>query len=77
MLSKHYVKIGTRNILITFRQGQESFIELYDRDTKMSLHIREEEDNFLVAFHFTEGQEDPVNQIDLDTGEHCWYEHAR
>ena len=57
MLSKHYVKIGTRNILITYGQGQDSFIELYDRDSKMSLHVREEEDNFLVAFHFIEGQD--------------------
>ena len=75
MPTVHHAKIGTRKLRITYQEGPDSFIELYDKGTKMSFHIREEEDNFLVAFHFIEGKEEPVNQIDLDTGEFVWYKH--
>ena len=70
------LQIGKRNFRLVIEEGKEGFILLEDKGSNMALHIREEDD-FLVAIHFIEGQPDPANQIDLDTGEHCWYEHAR
>jgi hypothetical protein len=62
------IVIGNRNMSLIYEGGVDGFIELQDSDTNMSLHIRQEDDQ-LLALHFVEGQSDPVNQLDLDSGD--------
>jgi hypothetical protein len=61
------LNIGGRNLGLVYEEGKEGFIELRDNDRDMSLHIRQED--FLIALHFVPNESDPVNQIDLDTGD--------
>ena len=67
-MPKVNVKIGERNLIINYEEGADGFVEINDADSDTSLHIRDEED-MLLALHFIEGEEDPVSQIDVLTGE--------
>lgn len=61
------LKISGRNLGLVYEEGEDGFIEIRDNERDMSLHIRQED--FLIAIHFIPDESDPVNQIDLDSGD--------
>ncbi|CAN5761630.1 hypothetical protein BH24DEI2_BH24DEI2_27000 [soil metagenome] len=62
------IRLGSKNLVLTYEEGDEGFIEINSKEDNMSLHIREEDD-MLLALNFIDGADDPAYQADLLTGE--------
>ena len=61
------VQLGNKRLTIVYEEGESGFVEIQD-DNDASLHVRAE-DGQLLGLHFIEGEEEPISQFDLLTGQ--------
>lgn len=62
------VTVGGYNLVISYEEGDDGFVEINHADSEMSFHVRVDGGE-LEAHHFVDGGEDPVTHLNMLTGD--------